>query len=89
MTGDKTLFSTLFFKERGFVSYVNNNKENILDFGTIGKPPNPRIRKVLLVKGLKHMNIVLHKNKHKTQNQINTSNLVVQGLSLHNWRMSP
>lgn len=54
MTGEKTLFSSLFLKEIGFVSYGDNNEGKILGFGIIDKSPGPIIGKVLLVERLKY-----------------------------------
>lgn len=54
MTDDKTLFSSIFLKKQGFVSYGDNYKGKNLDFGIVSKSPSPTIEEVLLVKGLKH-----------------------------------
>ena len=43
MIGDKTLFSTIFLIEGGFVSYRDNNNRKILGIDTIGKSPNSAI----------------------------------------------
>jgi len=54
MTGDKTKFAKLEFKEEGFVTYRDNNKARILGNGVIGNGSSFNIKNVLLVEGLKH-----------------------------------
>jgi len=54
MTGDKTKFTQLICKDKGFVTYVDNNKGKILSIGKIGKPPSITIDNVLYVEELKH-----------------------------------
>jgi len=41
-------------KERGFVSYGDNNQGKILDKGVVGNPSTTTIKDVMLVDGLKH-----------------------------------
>ena len=54
MTGDKSKFSFLSLKAKGFVTYGDNNQGRILGIGKVGKSPQTMIDNVLLVKGLKH-----------------------------------
>ena len=54
MTGDKTKFVSLKAKERGFVTYGDNNKGKILCVGNIGNSINTSIENVLYVEELKH-----------------------------------
>jgi len=41
-------------RERGFVSYGDNNQGKILGKGVVGNPSTTTIKDVMLVKGLKH-----------------------------------
>lgn len=55
MTCDETLFPSFIpTNEEEFVASGDNSKWTNLGFGAIGKSPNPTIREVLLVKGLRH-----------------------------------
>jgi len=54
MTGDKSKFLSLSFKQEGHVTYVNNNKGRILGKGSIGDKDILVIHDVLYVEGLKH-----------------------------------
>lgn len=54
MTRDKTLFSSFSSKKLDLVFYGDNNKRKIIGICRIGKFLNPKIRKVLLVYGLKY-----------------------------------
>ena len=54
MTGDKSKFSNLIPRSKGFVTYGDNNKGRILGIGTIGTPPFTTIDNTLCVEGLKH-----------------------------------
>ena len=54
MTRGKSKFSHLVPKDQGFVTFGDNNKGRILGVGNIGTPPNPCIKNVLYVEGIKH-----------------------------------
>ncbi|BAT79039.1 hypothetical protein VIGAN_02183700, partial [Vigna angularis var. angularis] len=54
MTGDKKKFTSFRKKERGFVTYGDNNKGKILGIGDIGSEDTLMIKDVLYVEGLKH-----------------------------------
>ena len=54
MTGDRSKFSILTPRNKGYVTYGDNNKGKILGVGRVGKPPNTTIDGVLYVEGLKH-----------------------------------
>ena len=54
MTGDKTKFAKLELKEKGFVTYGDNNKGRILGNEVIGNGSSFNIKNVLLVEGLRH-----------------------------------
>ena len=54
MTGDKSKFSSLIPRSKGFVTYRDNNKGKILSIGTIGTPLFTTIDNTLCVEGLKH-----------------------------------
>jgi len=41
-------------KEKGFVSYGDNNQGKILGKGVVGNPSTTTIKDVMLVNGLKH-----------------------------------
>jgi len=59
MTGDTSIFIDFTRKERGFVSYGDNNQGKILGKGVMGKPSTTTIKDVMLVDGLKHNSLVL------------------------------
>ncbi|WJX12869.1 hypothetical protein P8452_03321 [Trifolium repens] len=54
MTGDASLFIEFKAKEKGYVTYGDNNKGTILGVGTIGNPSTITISNVVLVDNLKH-----------------------------------
>ena len=54
MTGDKSQFVNITFKQEGHVTYGDNNKGRILGRGSIGDKSNLLIHDVLYVEGLKH-----------------------------------
>ncbi|KAK2382949.1 putative mitochondrial protein [Trifolium repens] len=54
MTGDASLFIKFKAKEKGYVTYGDNNKGTILGVGTIGNPSTITISNVALVDNLKH-----------------------------------
>ncbi|KAF1870541.1 hypothetical protein Lal_00025674 [Lupinus albus] len=54
MTGDQSKFSVLTPRDKGYVTYGDNNKGRILGVGRIGNPPSTTIEGVLYVEGLKH-----------------------------------
>jgi len=54
MTGDKSKFVNITFKQEGHVIYGDNNKGRILGRGSIQDKSNLLIHDVLYVKGLKH-----------------------------------
>ncbi|KAK2390489.1 putative mitochondrial protein [Trifolium repens] len=54
MTGDASLFIKFKAKEKGCVTYGDNNKGTILGVGTIGNPSTITISNVVLVDNLKH-----------------------------------
>ena len=54
MTGDISLFFDFVAKKKGFVTYGDNNKGEILGKGSVGNPSSTTISDVLLVHGLKH-----------------------------------
>ncbi|XP_050908751.1 uncharacterized protein LOC127122457 [Lathyrus oleraceus] len=54
MTGEISLFIDFKAKKRGYVSYGNNNKGEILGKGSVGNPYTITISDVNLVEGLKH-----------------------------------
>ena len=54
MTGDKSKFLSIFFKQEGHVTYGDNNKGRILGRGSIGEKDILIIHDVLYVEGLKH-----------------------------------
>ena len=53
MSGDASLFTTLEWKDGGYVKFGDNSKVNIIATGTVGFPPTT-IENVSLVRGLKH-----------------------------------
>lgn len=53
VTGDKSKFSTLILKSKGFVTYGYKNKGKIPRIGKVGMPSFTIIVDVLYVKGLK------------------------------------
>jgi len=55
MTGDKSKFVSINFKQEGHVTYGDNNKGKILGRGTIGDKNNFLVHDVLYVEGLKHI----------------------------------
>src|ERR1051325_581713 len=54
MTGDISLFFDFVAKKKGFVTYGDNIKGEILGKGSVGNPSSTTISGVLLVDGLKH-----------------------------------
>lgn len=54
MTEHKSWFNSLSPKERGSVTFGDNGKGKILGVRNIDMAPNPTIKHVLLVDGLKH-----------------------------------
>jgi len=54
MSGDKSKFVNINFKQEGHVTYGDNNKGKILGRGTIGDKNNFLVHDVLYVEGLKH-----------------------------------
>ncbi|WJX13359.1 hypothetical protein P8452_03755 [Trifolium repens] len=54
MAGDASLFIEFKAKEKGYVTYGDNNKGTILGVGTIGNPSTITISNVALVDNLKH-----------------------------------
>jgi len=54
MTEDTSMFIDLTRKEKGFVSYDDNNQSKILGKGVVGNPSTTTIKDVMLVDGLKH-----------------------------------
>jgi len=54
MTGDKSKFLSIFFKQEGHVTYGENNKGRILGRGSIGDKDILVIHDVLYIEGLKH-----------------------------------
>jgi len=54
MTGDKSKFVSITFKQEGHVTYGDNNKGRILERGSMGDKDNLIIHDVLFVEGLKH-----------------------------------
>jgi len=54
MTGDKSKFLNITFKQEGHVTYGDNNKERILGRGSIGDKDILIIHDVLYIEGLKH-----------------------------------
>jgi len=54
MSGDKSKFVNINFKQEGHVTYENNNKGNILGRDTSGDKNNFLVHDVLYVEGLKH-----------------------------------
>ena len=54
MTSVISLFFDVVAKEKGFVTYGDNNKGAILGKGSVGNPSTTTISDVHLVKGLKH-----------------------------------
>ncbi|XP_068492269.1 uncharacterized protein [Phaseolus vulgaris] len=54
MTGDKTKFVNPLLKHEAYVTYGDNNKEKILERGTIGDKKSFLIHDVLFMEGLKH-----------------------------------
>jgi len=54
MTGDKSKFLSISFKQEGHVTYGDNNKGRILGRGSIGDKHILVIHDVLYVEGLKH-----------------------------------
>lgn len=54
MIGDKDKFSSLVLKTKGFVTYGDNIKGNILGMGKVETPPLTTIEDVLYVEVLKH-----------------------------------
>jgi len=54
MTGYKSKFEKLELKDKGFVTYGDNNKGRIRGSGVISNEASFNIHNVLLVEGLKH-----------------------------------
>jgi len=54
MTEDTSMFIDFTRKERGFVSYGDNNQGKILGKGTVGNPSTTTIKDAMLVDELKH-----------------------------------
>lgn len=54
ITGDISLFIDFVPKEKGFVTYGDNNKEAIIGKGSVGNSSSTTISKVMLVDGIKH-----------------------------------
>ncbi|CAL0314010.1 unnamed protein product [Lupinus luteus] len=54
MTGDRSRLLDLSLKEKGYVTYGDNNKGKILGHGTIGNASQAIIENVLYVEGLEH-----------------------------------
>jgi len=54
MTGDRSKFLSIFFKQEGYVTYGDNNKGRILGRGSKGDKDILVIHDVLYVEGLKH-----------------------------------
>nr|UBX54601.1 transposon Pol polyprotein [Lupinus angustifolius] len=54
MTSDKSKFSVLTLRDKGYVTYGDNNKGRILGVVRIEKPPSTTIYGVLYVEGLNH-----------------------------------
>ena len=54
MTGDKSKFLRISYKQEGYVTYGDNNKGRILGRGSIGDKDILVIHDVLYVEGLKH-----------------------------------
>jgi len=52
--GDTSMFIEFTRKEKGFVSYGDNNQGKILGKGVVGNPSTTTIKDVILVDGLKH-----------------------------------
>ena len=54
MTGNQNLLSSIKFKDRGNVTFGDNNKGQVIGIGMVGNVSKPLIENVLLVKGLKY-----------------------------------
>jgi len=54
MTGEKSRFLSIFFKQEGDVTYGDNNKRRILGRGSVGDKDILVIHDVLYVEGLQH-----------------------------------
>ena len=54
MTGDKSKFLSISFKQEGHITYGDNNKGRIVGRGSIGDKDILVIHDVLYVEGLKH-----------------------------------
>ena len=54
MTGDTSMFIDFTRKERGYVSYGDNNQGWILGKGVVGNASTTTIKDVMLVDGLTH-----------------------------------
>ena len=79
MTGDKSKFSFLTPKAKGFVTYGDNNQGRILGVGKVGKSPQTMIDDVLLVEGLKHNLLSISQLSDKGYNiEFNSSNCIVE-----------
>ena len=79
MTGDKSKFSFLTPKAKGFVTYGDNNQGRILGVGKVGKSPQTMIDDVLLVEGLKHNLLSISQLSDKGHNiEFNSSNCIVE-----------
>ena len=54
MTGDKSNFINLKFKDGGNVTFGDDSKGRVICIGKVGMNPSPCIDNVFLVDGLKH-----------------------------------
>ena len=54
MTGDKSMFASLFTKDGGYVTFGDNSKGKIISIGNVGKEPSHIIEYILFTDGLKH-----------------------------------
>src|ERR1044072_8308269 len=78
-TGDKSKFSFLTPKAKGFVTYGDNNQGRILGVGKVGKSPQTMIDDVLLVEGLKHNLLSISQLSDKGYNiEFNSSNCIIE-----------
>ena len=54
MTRDKSMFTSLFLKDGGYVTFGDNSKGKIIRVSNVGKEPSPIIENILLVDKLKY-----------------------------------
>ena len=54
MTKEKSMFTSLYSKDDGHITFGDNSKDKIIGVSNIGKEPSPIIENVLLVDGLKY-----------------------------------